>query len=192
MELTLVDLINKLESATIKFKDMDLVKALKELSEIKGYYDFKNTLAMDIDYIIKNGYKKHNIILKFESDNDVKLNVAVGKIFNILYYDNYHNIKIFSREDLVDIFVGWTSLKVNKLLTENLNQVILINLENLADDKSDHFGIEALNTLSLFKNNYSDRITFIFFGNKNKLEEGIFELLPGFKRKCSFHYCYCK
>lgn len=194
MELTLNTLIDKLKddtkNITADFKNIDLIIALKELSEIDGHDEFKNKLANDIFRIINTNKKmRKNIILYIKSDYNVELIESIGRIYNILFFNNYYDIKIFEKHNLISPYLGHTSVKVEEILNENLNQVVVINeLQCLITNNNDTYGKEALTTIIGFLNINRDKISFIFAGDEEHFEKIIFKLFPGLKRRCAFHY----
>lgn len=98
-------------------------------------------------------------------------------------------IKIIGREDLVDLYQGWTSQKILKLLTQNRGKVIFIDeAYSLYQGHEDIYGIETLNLLNKHMSEHPDWNVFIFGGYKNKLEQTIFANQPGLKRRFMWHW----
>jgi len=98
-------------------------------------------------------------------------------------------IKVVSREDFVDQYVGWTAPKTKKLLTENLGKVLFVDeAYSLVEGLDDKFGVEAATTLNLFMSQHPNQIIVIFAGYKNLLERGIFTAQPGLKRRFMYHF----
>jgi hypothetical protein len=98
-------------------------------------------------------------------------------------------IKVVSREDFVDQYVGWTAPKTKKLLTENIGKVLFVDeAYSLVEGLDDKFGVEAATTLNLFMSQHPNEIIVIFAGYKNLLERGIFTAQPGLKRRFMYHF----
>lgn len=98
-------------------------------------------------------------------------------------------IKVVSREDFVDQYVGWTAPKTKKLLTENIGKVLFVDeAYSLVEALDDKFGVEAATTLNLFMSQHPNEIIVIFAGYKNLLEKGIFTAQPGLKRRFMYHF----
>jgi len=98
-------------------------------------------------------------------------------------------IKVVSREDFVDQYVGWTAPKTKKLLMENRGKVLFVDeAYSLVEGPDDRFGIEAATTLNLFASQHPNEIIIIFAGYRDKLERGIFTAQPGLKRRFMYHF----
>ena len=98
-------------------------------------------------------------------------------------------IKVVSREDFVDQYVGWTAPKTKKLLNENRGKVLFVDeAYSLVEGLDDKFGVEAATTLNLFMSQHPNEIIVIFAGYKNLLEKGIFTAQPGLKRRFMYHF----
>lgn len=93
-------------------------------------------------------------------------------------------IKVVTRADFVDKYVGWTSLKTKKLLEDNLGKVLFVDeAYSMINGPHDEFGVEALNTLNLFLSQRPKEIIVIFAGYKDLLESGPYSVQPGLKRR---------
>ena len=98
-------------------------------------------------------------------------------------------IKVVSREDFVDLYVGWSAPKTKKLLMDNLGKVLFVDeAYSLVEALDDKFGVEAATTLNLFMSQHPNEIIVIFAGYKNLLERGIFTAQPGLKRRFMYHF----
>lgn len=98
-------------------------------------------------------------------------------------------IKIVTRADFVDKYVGWSDKKTVALLRENLGKVLFVDeAYSLATDAHDTFGIEALTALNLFLSQHPREIIVIFAGYKDLMENGIFSFQPGLKRRFMWHF----
>jgi len=98
-------------------------------------------------------------------------------------------IKVVSREDFVDQYVGWTAPKTKKLLMENIGKVLFVDeAYSLVEGLDDKFGVEAATTMNLFMSQHPNEIIIIFAGYKNLLEKGIFTAQPGLKRRFMYHF----
>jgi hypothetical protein len=98
-------------------------------------------------------------------------------------------IKIVTRADFVDRYVGWTSPKTNKLLAENIGKVIFVDeAYSLINGPHDEFGMEALTSLNLFLSQRPKEIIVIFAGYKDLLESGPYAVQPGLKRRFMWQF----
>lgn len=98
-------------------------------------------------------------------------------------------IKVVTRADFVDRYVGWTSPKTNKLLEENLGKVLFVDeAYSLINGPHDEFGMEALTALNLFLSQRPKEIIVIFAGYKDLLEAGPYSVQPGLKRRFMWQF----
>lgn len=98
-------------------------------------------------------------------------------------------ITVKSRADFVDKYVGWTALKTNKLLEENVGKVIFVDESySLINGPQDEFGMEALTTLNLFMSSPKGRQTIVIFAGYRDLMEPIFNCQPGLKRRFMWQF----
>lgn len=98
-------------------------------------------------------------------------------------------IKVVTRADFVDKYVGWTDKKTVNLLKENLGKVLFVDeAYSLVTDMHDSFGMEALTALNLFLSQHSQEIIVIFAGYKDLMEVGLFSFQPGLKRRFMWQF----
>lgn len=98
-------------------------------------------------------------------------------------------IKVVSRADFVDKYVGWSDKKTLKLLNENLGKVLFIDeAYSLINGPDDQFGNEVLTVLNLFLSQHPNEIIVIFAGYKDLMENTIFAMQPGLKSRCMWHF----
>ena len=98
-------------------------------------------------------------------------------------------IKVVTRADFVDRYVGWSDKKTIKLLEENLGKVIFVDeAYSLVTDMHDSFGMEVLTTINLFLSQHSKEIIVIFAGYKDLMETGIFSFQPGLRRRFMWQF----
>jgi energy-coupling factor transporter transmembrane protein EcfT len=98
-------------------------------------------------------------------------------------------IKVVTRADFVDKFVGWSDKKTIKLLEENLGKVVFVDeAYSLVTDMHDSFGMEVLTTINLFLSQHSKEIIVIFAGYKDLMETGIFSFQPGLRRRFMWQF----
>ena len=98
-------------------------------------------------------------------------------------------IKVVTRADFVDRYVGWSDKKTIKLLEENLGKVVFVDeAYSLVTDMHDSFGMEVLTTINLFLSQHSKEIIVIFAGYKDLMETGIFSFQPGLRRRFMWQF----
>lgn len=149
-----------------------------------------------ISAAINEGNEANNVGNNNLSDNNLNNNVANNVAKDDIKVEDYNElpsdsqiIKVVSREDFVDQYVGWTAPKTKKLLTENLGKVLFVDeAYSLVEGLDDKFGVEAATTLNLFMSQHPNQIIVIFAGYKNLLERGIFTAQPGLKRRFMYHF----
>jgi len=135
---------------------------------------------------VNNMANNNNLNNKSDKSNNIKLDECPTT--NELPSDD-QIIKVVSREDFVDQYVGWTAPKTKKLLMENLGKVLFVDeAYSLVEGLDDKFGVEAATTLNLFMSQHPNQIIVIFAGYKNLLERGIFTAQPGLKRRFMYHF----
>jgi hypothetical protein len=109
-----------------------------------------------------------------------------------IYYDvpsDDQIIKVVTRGDFVDRYVGWTTEKTNKLLEANLGKVVFVDeAYSLINGPHDEFGMEALTTINLFLSQHPNEIIIIFAGYKDLLDDGPYAVQPGLKRRFMWQF----
>lgn len=98
-------------------------------------------------------------------------------------------IKVVTRSDFVQKYVGWSSKDTLKLLEDNLGKVLFVDeAYSLVTDMHDSFGMEVLTTINLFLSQHPGEIIIIFAGYKDLMEAGIFSFQPGLKRRFMWQF----
>jgi hypothetical protein len=97
------------------------------------------------------------------------------------------------RDDLVGKFVGHTAIKTREALMKGIGKVIFLDeayeLYNTSvSDGGDSFGMECLNTILHFINEYSDKCIIIFAGYEDLLKKSIFKVQPGLERRIGWTF----
>lgn len=126
-------------------------------------------------------YTSHN------NKDEIKENIKDVKTNNYLEKKEY--IKIVSRDDFVDKYVGWTGKKTQALLESCIGKVLFVDeAYSIVNDPRDSFGIEALTVINLFLSQNPGKIIVIFAGYKDLMEKNIFSIQPGLKRRFMWHF----
>lgn len=98
-------------------------------------------------------------------------------------------IKVVTRADFVDKYLGWTAIKTTKLLEESLGKVLFVDeAYSLLNGPHDEYGMEALTALNLFLSQHASEIIVIFAGYKDLLELGPFTVQPGLTRRFMWQF----
>jgi SpoVK/Ycf46/Vps4 family AAA+-type ATPase len=141
---------------------------------------------------------KNDITISFLKDNPFELPSIFNK--NFAKFNNKEpeeniNSKVVKlrRDDLVGKFVGHTAIKTREALMKGIGKVIFLDeayeLYNTSfSDGGDSFGMECLNTLLHFINEYSDKCIIIFAGYEDLLKKTIFKVQPGLERRIGWTF----
>jgi DNA polymerase III delta prime subunit len=98
-------------------------------------------------------------------------------------------LRIVTRADFVDKYVGGTDKKTLNLLKSCIGKVLFIDeAYSLINGVHDEFGMEALTTLNLFMSQNPNKIIVIMAGYKDLLETGIFTVQPGLQRRFMWQF----
>jgi adenylate kinase family enzyme len=137
-----------------------------------------NTIEERLDWIIK---------LSQESSND-------ADYIKKLLTDGKKPIKFkkVTRADLVGQWQGHTAERTRKILNEALGGVLFIDeayqLVTTHDDSGDNFGLECLTTINEFMSEHCGEIIIIFAGYEDTMDETIFRIQPGLKRRFMWRF----
>jgi len=98
-------------------------------------------------------------------------------------------IRIVSRSDLVEMYVGWTAKKTKKVLEESVGKVLFIDeAYSLINGPHDEFGAECLSTIALFLSQRPRSLILVLGGYRDLLEAGVFAVQPGLKRRMMWQF----
>jgi len=181
---------NKINIIKRKLHFINLKISNKEVSNIVNNLD---RISSSINKNIKINYESLNIssieTVNDEEDYDMDSpDLEESSIFE----PTEHIIKL-KRNDLIGKYVGHTAIKTREALMKGLDKVIFIDeayeLYNINNDNgNDSFGMECLNTILNFMNEFSDRCIIVFAGYENMLKETIFRVQPGLERRIAFTF----
>jgi len=97
-----------------------------------------------------------------------------------------------TRADLVGKWQGHTADQTRKILQEAMNGVLFIDeayqLMTNRDDSGDNFGSECLTTINEFMSEHPEDLILIFAGYEDTMEETIFRVQPGLRRRFMWHF----
>jgi len=97
-------------------------------------------------------------------------------------------VKVVSRTDLVDIYLGGSANKTKNLCDASVGKVLFFDeAYSLVEDIRDPYGKEALDTLNLYMSQHPNLIV-IFAGYEEKLRDTIFYVQPGLPSRCMWHF----
>jgi len=97
-------------------------------------------------------------------------------------------IVITSRSDFIGYYVGSTDKKTEALLLKHRGKVLFIDeMYSLVNGTQD-FGPEALASLNRFLSEHPDEIVVIGAGYEDALNDTVFKIQPGLKRRFMWHF----
>ena len=103
--------------------------------------------------------------------------------------DENSMITVVSRSSFVDLYVGHSAIKTEKLLNDNRGKVIFIDeAYSLYNGFGDTFGMESLTALNKYMSEHEDEIVIIFAGYEDLMKETIFKVQPGLNRRCMWQF----
>ena len=98
-------------------------------------------------------------------------------------------VLICHRNDFVGQYVGWSEKKTIEFLESNRGKILIVDeAYALVNRYDDSFGIEILTAINTFMSENPSSIIFIFTGYKEKMEETIFSVQPGLKRRFMWNW----
>ena len=149
---------------------------------------------------LSTSYFIYSIMNTSQSSNQSSKNININKTTDYTENNKTSNniehipsddqiIKVVSRQDFVGKYVGWSDKQTIKLLEENLGKVLFIDeAYSLANDATDSFGVEALSAINLFLSQNAGKIIVIMAGYKDLMENGIFAIQPGLRRRFMWQF----
>jgi hypothetical protein len=149
---------------------------------------------------LSTSYFIYSIMNTSQSSNQSSKNININKTTDYTENNKTINniehiprddqiIKVVSRQDFVGKYVGWSDKQTIKLLEENLGKVLFIDeAYSLANDATDSFGVEALSAINLFLSQNAGKIIVIMAGYKDLMENGIFAIQPGLRRRFMWQF----
>jgi len=133
-----------------------------------------------VSYYVINAVNSANPITMMGNNNNILMG---NKVEN-----DDHYLRIVTRADFVDRYVGGTDKKTLNLLKSCRGKVLFIDeAYSLLNGYHDEFGMEALTTLNLYLSQHPEQMV-IMAGYKDLLETGIFTAQPGLPRRFMWHF----
>lgn len=182
-------------------------KPLKELNELVGMNDVKQSICDQIIYFLLGFNNKTHSTCKWGGDEKVnndmlhtvisgppgcgktELGKILGKIYKELGILSNGKVHIKKRADLVGKYLGHTAPKTQQAIDEASGGVLFIDEAYSLGHKNgrDSFSKECLDVLNM---NLSERRDFlcIIAGYRDSLNNEFFAMNPGLKRRFSFWY----
>lgn len=137
-----------------------------------------------VSYYVVIAVNEANPIPKSTRNTSIATGVAQTKSLE----NDADYLRIVTRADFVDKFVGGTDKKTINLLRSCRGKVLFIDeAYSLLNGYHDEFGMEALTTLNLYLSQHPEQMV-IMAGYKDLLETGIFTAQPGLPRRFMWHF----
>lgn len=158
----------------------DLRLQLSYVNDNRGFIDRAH--RHDV-YTILNRLKSQVKLLEDDWEETTKL---IKEFKGIPDFSEDSIIRIVSGVDLISQFIGDSAIKTRKLLNSCRGKVLFIDeAYSLYQGKSNH-GVEALAELNRYMSEHPDKVIVILSGYRKEMEEGIFTIQPGLKRRCAW------
>jgi SpoVK/Ycf46/Vps4 family AAA+-type ATPase len=171
------EVTKQLSFINYKFHNTEINKLIKKLKSINA----------SINKNIRGNFEILSPLI--EKTSDLDFDTEKEHVNRVDYKDSVIKLK---RNDLIGKYVGHTAIKTREALMKGINKVIFIDeayeLYNTSEHSSDAFGMECLNTILNFINEYSHKCIIVFAGYKNLLQETIFRVQPGLERRIGWTY----
>jgi SpoVK/Ycf46/Vps4 family AAA+-type ATPase len=92
---------------------------------------------------------------------------------------------VVKREDLVDRYVGGTAPRAKEFLSRCVGKIVFVDeaYKIITGQSFDNYGKEALTVLLEFMDEHEEDTLFLFGGYREQMDEGIFSVNPGLKRR---------
>ncbi len=185
---SLNDINRKLNNKELKTIIFNLERVCSSMNKnIKS--NFENNLNNYIEKVEDSDYHTTEDEDTEMSFNDIDISLLQQ---NIKFDPSEHIIKL-KRDDLVGKYVGHTAIKTKEALMKGLNKIIFIDeayelYNTTSESTGDSFGMECLSTILNFINEYSDKCIIIFAGYEDLLNQTIFRVQPGLKRRIQWSF----
>lgn len=152
-------------SKTNTFLKQNLGKTIKIIDKLNLSNNIYDIEAMNE---IRIFLSKHPDQIIYHINNKIKgYNIDWNNSLNDAF-----DIKIVTRSDFIGKYVGWTKIKTNTLLNDNIGGTLLITGKFLIN-KHDGYGIEAMNEIKDFLDQHHNEI--IIKVNGIKIESSIIQ-----------------
>ena len=188
----------KIEVAASKIKNLPKGDAFKQLEKLIGLSDAKKTIKSAVDFhnaqkmFEQNGFAVSNIARHMVfTGNPGSAKTTVARLFAQIMKDNKllseGNLIECGRADIVDMYVGGTAPRVQRLFKRARGNVLFIDeAYSLCDGRRGLYGDEAINTIVQEMENHRDETIVIFAGYPGKMEEFL-NTNPGLRSRIAFH-----
>jgi hypothetical protein len=189
--LALITRLKRHQLNYVKHQDQ-LIKALEDFNASIDDVNFRERIAIQINHSLmvklrgeglssdpELGFTLNSVLY---GSNNALIASKLASIYHALSFINSTETVVLRRDDLVDRYCGWSSVKTNGILKTHSNKLILIEeAHNLMMDKDDGCGEDVLHALSHFL--YSSEETIIILSTDRKLQDTIFNYCPGLRRR---------
>lgn len=173
-----------------KFKKLyNLIPCLKELNNIIGMNDVKETIFKNICYFIhslgNNNEMNHVMISGPPGVGKTTIAKIIGKIYLELGFLKNDNFITASRSDLIAKYLGQTAIKTQGVVDKALGGVLFIDeVYSLGNEgKSDSYAKECIDTLNLNMSRDDEPWLLIVGGYKDDIQKCFMRYNKGLERR---------
>ena len=175
-------------------KLVNILKPLKELESIVGLGNVKQCILEHVIYMAQELNSEtdmsHIQIVGEPGGGKTTLAAILGHIYAGLGFLEHGNVVYVTRADLIGEHLGSTSIKTEEMLNTCRGNVMFIDevYSFGCRDKKDSFSKECLDCINQFLSTYRQDILCIIAGYEEDIEECIFSVNKGLKRRFPFKY----
>ena len=171
-----------------------IIDELKELNDIVGLHEVKNTIVEHVLYLAQNlssdDDMNHIQIVGEPGVGKTTLAYLLGRIYAALGFLENGDVITVTRADLIGEHLGSTSIKTEEMMNACRGNVMFID-EVYAfgcRDRRDSFSKECLDCINQFLSAYRQDLLCIIAGYEEDIKECIFSVNKGLERRFPFKY----
>ena len=172
----------------------NILHPLKELESIIGLDKVKECILEHVIYLAQELNSEtdmsHIQIVGEPGGGKTTLAAILGHIYAGLGFLEHGNVVYVTRADLIGEHLGSTSIKTEEMLNTCRGNVMFIDevYSFGCRDRKDSFSKECLDCINQFLSTYRQDILCIIAGYEDDIEECIFSVNKGLKRRFLFKY----
>ena len=181
----------------------NIVKPLKELNNMIGMKNLKQSILDQIIYFIqnlhvnnseKNSDFMHVVIYGPPGTGKTETAKLMGKIFSNMGVLKKNTFKKVTRADLIAGYLGQTAIKTKEVIKKSLGGVLFIDeAYALGNTEKDSFAKECIDTLCEGLSDHKNNLMVIIAGYEQELNKCFFAYNQGLDSRFTWRYntdCY--
>ena len=182
-----------LNKSTMK-RLINIVEELRELNNIVGIEDAKQSILEHILYLAQNLNSdddlNHIQIVGEPGVGKTTLACIIGRIYAGLGFLENGDVISITRADLIGEHLGSTSIKTEEILNDCIGNVLFLDevYSFGCNDRRDSFSKECLDCINRFLSENRNDILCIIAGYKQDIQDCIFSVNKGLERRFPFKY----